>query len=116
MALWREVPPRPQEQLAPFCTAAETPWIPKVKVCSKGRAPQGSKSSAYVNPSFRGTGQVGREAHYGREALVWEAALGKGVGSAFHTSKLLDAEGRPKSNEPLVKTRGQSCVSDSMAH
>lgn len=26
----------------------------------------------------------------GREALVWEAGLGKGVGSAFHTSKLLD--------------------------
>jgi hypothetical protein len=32
----------------------------------------------------------------GREALVWEAGLAKGVGSAFHASKLLDAEGRPK--------------------
>lgn len=64
-------PHRPQEQLAPFCTAAGTHWLPKMKVCSKGRAPQCRNSSAYVNPSFR-------------EALV---------GSAFHDTKLIDAEG-----------------------
>lgn len=32
----------------------------------------------------------------GREALAWKAGLDKGVGSAFHASKLLDAEGQPK--------------------
>lgn len=55
-----EVPHGPQEQLASFCTVVGTHWLPKMKVCSRGRAPQCRNSSAYVNPSFRDCGEGGR--------------------------------------------------------